>query len=471
MSLNKKILYLVSFGHCFAINALQAQTAHPNIVFILADDLGASDLGCYGSDFYETPHIDQLASQGVKFDQAYAAGANSAPSRACLMTGMYTPRHGVYTVSPSERGNETERQLIPIGNTDDVAASFTTIAEALKTSNYQCAHVGKWHMGDDEDGTGPLSQGFDLNIGGDRAGSPYSYFYPYCNKAKSKCHWALTNGDDGEYLTDRLTQEAESFIRHRDKNRPFFLYLSHYAVHVPLSAPNNLVDKYKHKKPGNYQNNPVYAAMIEKLDDGVGRINALIEELNLSDNTIFVFCSDNGGTNLATDNFPLRGEKGTPYEGGIRVPLIIKYPSKLKQGQSTNIPVINIDFFPTFVDEAQAKRPKGLDGVNLFDLLSSKSPKKRDLFWHFPAYLESYKGNGFRAKPYTIIRSGDWKLIYDYETKQSQLFNLKDDLSEQQDLALQLPVKRKDLERKLFSWIAAVKAPVPTQLNPKYKHK
>lgn len=467
--INRNISYLLFIADCLAVSQVDAQTHRPNIVFIMADDLGAHDLGSFGSDFYETPHIDRLASQGVRFTQAYAGGANSAPSRACFMTGMYPPRHGVYTVSPSERGDVQKRRLIPVKNTEEVAASFVTLAEVLQQAGYQCAHIGKWHMGDDREGTGPLSQGFDLNIGGDRMGSPYSYYYPYCNKTQTRCHWALEGGKEGEYLTDRLTTEAERFIRQRDPSQPFFLYLSHYAVHTPLTAPQDLVDKYRRKLPGKHHSNAVYAAMVEKLDEGVGRICALLDSLELADNTLLVFCSDNGGTFQATDNYPLRGEKGTPYEGGIRVPLIMRYPAKLKAGTTCDVPVMNIDFFPTLVDEANGIRPTGLDGQNLFTLMGAQSAASRELYWHFPAYLESYRDAGFRATPYSIVRSGAWKLIYSYETTCSRLFNLQTDEAEQTDLSTTYPEERQRLEALLFNWLRATDAPIPNKLNPKFQ--
>lgn len=222
--------------------ALQAKVTQPNIVFIMADDLGWTDLGVTGSDFYETPNIDRLASQGMLFTNAYAAAANSAPSRACFMTGMYTPRHGVFTVNPPDRGDKAKRKLIPIPNNEDVCADFVTMAEALQANGYQCGHVGKWHLGDDKEGTGPLSQGFIFNIAGERAGTPYSYFYPYCNPKKKKCHLGLDEGTPGEYLTDRLTTEAIGFMKEH-KEQPFFLYLAHHAVHTPLRAPQQLIDK------------------------------------------------------------------------------------------------------------------------------------------------------------------------------------------------------------------------------------
>lgn len=441
----------------------------PNIVFILADDLGWTDLGVMGSDYYETPHIDRLAAEGLLFDNAYAAAANSAPSRACMMTGMYTPRHGVYTVSPPDRGDRTKRKFIAIPNTEDVQADFVTMAEALQQEGYQCGHIGKWHLGDDTDGTGPLSQGFIRNIGGNRAGSPYSYFYPYCLPDKSKCHLGLDKGKPGEYLTDRLTDEALSFMKaHREG--PFFLHLSHHAVHTALQAPDSLITKYRHKTPGKYHTNAVYAAMIEKLDESVGKVCKAVEELGIADNTIIIFYSDNGGSEPVTDNYPLNGGKGMPYEGGTRVPLIIKWPGKIEAATRSSVPVTGVDFYPTFVTLAHGKVASGLDGKDIFTLVANNE-KDRDLFWHFPAYLESYLNGGksFRAKPYSCIRSGNWKLIYNYEDKSIELFNLREDLGETHNLSESNPEKRNELYLKLMKWIEKTHAPIPAELNPYYQ--
>ena len=429
----RHLYFPILAGGCMFVSALHAQNERPNIVFIMADDLGWNDLGITGSDYYETPNIDKLASEGVFFDNAYAAAANSAPSRACFMTGLYTPRHGVYTVSPSARGDKTKRKLIPITNTEDVRTDFVTLGEQ---QGYVCGHIGKWHLGSDLDGskTGPLSQGFDYNIAGDRAGSPYSYFYPYCRK--QKCHLGLDEGSEGEYLTDRLTSEAIKFVE-QTKDKPFFLYMAHHAVHTPLKAPQTLVDKYQKKTKGKYQTNAIYAAMVENLDWNVGRLCHAIDSLGLSENTLIVFYSDNGGAAAATNNFRLRGAKGMPYEGGIRVPLIMKYPRKIKAGTVVSEPVTGVDFYPTLVALTGGIPDNGLDGENIFDRMKKGTSKvQRALFWHFPAYLEGYQGLGrdFRATPYSIIRSGDWKLIYYYEDKSMELFNLKNDRMERNNL-------------------------------------
>ena len=453
----------------FAQKSSKTDPVKPNIVFILADDLGWTDLGVMGSDYYETPNIDRLAEEGLLFDNAYAAAANSAPSRACMMTGMYTPRHGIYTVSPSERGDRASRKLIPIANTDDLRTDFVTIAEALSRQGYSCGHIGKWHLGDDADGTGPFSQGFIWNVGGNRAGSPYSYFYPYCLPDKSKCHVGLNKGKPGEYLTDRLTDEAIAFMK-AHKDAPFFLHLSHHAVHTALQAPKPLVEKYKHKKVGKYHANPVYAAMIEKLDDGVGRICRAVQDLGIAENTMIIFYSDNGGSEPVTDNYPLRGGKGMPYEGGSRVPLIIRWPGEIPAGTRSSVPVTGVDFFPTFVHLAQGQTTGNMDGKDLFEMLKAEN-MKRDLYWHFPAYLESYLNGGknFRARPYSTIHSGDWKLIYNYEDKSMELYNLKEDIGETKNLAKLNSRKKDELYRKLMKWIKDTKAPVPTEPNPYYK--
>lgn len=445
-----------------------------NVVFIMADDLGLNDTGYTGSDFYETPNIDRLSESGMIFTNAYSSAANSAPSRACFMSGMYTPRHGIFTVSPPDRGDRTKRKLIPVPNVDDLRTDITTLGELFKRNGYRCGHVGKWHLGDDSDGTGPLSRGFDVNIAGCRAGTPYSYYYPYCNK-KNECHTGLENGKPGEYLTDRLTDEAVGFIRESARgDKPFFLYLAHHAVHTPITAPKEIVDKYKRKPKGKYHKNPVYAAMIETLDNSVGKICDIIDSLGISDNTVIIFNSDNGGSEPITDNFMVRGGKGMPYEGGNRVPLIVKWPDVTKAGSASDCPVNNIDFFSTFQMYLEGKTGNNLDGVDIYPLLKDeKSYIERDLFWHFPAYLESYtdNGNGFRAKPYTSVRSGRWKLIYYYENENVELFDLVADPKEEHNVASQSKEIVSSLKKKIFNWIEAVGAPVPTELNPYYEDK
>ena len=471
MKMVKKNIVLSTGLLLSTICGYAADQDKPNIVFILADDLGWNDLGYMGSDYYESPNIDRLAAEGMVFTNAYAAAANSAPSRACFMSGMYTPRHGIYTVSPSDRGDKTKRKLIPIPNTEDLRADFVTLGEALKAQGYTCGHVGKWHLGDDADGTGPLSQGFDLNIAGSRAGAPYSYFYPYCNKKKGACHIGLEQGKEGEYLTDRLTDEAIKYMVSAAKgDKPFFLYMSHHAVHTPIKAPADLVAKYEQKPKGRYHTNAVYAAMIESLDNSVGRLLNTLDSLGIAENTLVVFTSDNGGSEPVTDNFMLRGGKGMPYEGGIKVPMIVKWPGKTQPGSKSEEVVCNIDFYPTFLNIVGGSNPS-LDGVDISGLFEGKEKlKDRDLFWHFPAYLQAYEQDGpaFRATPYTIIRSGKWKLIYYYETGSSELFDLSLDPKEEKDLSEKYPAVVKQLRNRLMKWIDETEAPIPDQLNPDY---
>ncbi|UCE47559.1 MAG: sulfatase, partial [Phycisphaerales bacterium] len=257
----------------------------PNIIFVLIDDMGWRDLGCYGSEYYETPNIDRLAAKGMQFSAAYTSGPNCAPTRASLMSGQYTPRHGIITVGNSDRGAPHLRKLIPQENKTVLDSAITTIAEAIKPAGYVSASMGKWHLGNDP-GHGPIGQGFDVNVGGYEAGSPRSYFSPYKNPQ-------LKDGPKGEYLPDRLTDEALKFIE-ANRDKPFFLYLPHYAVHTPIRAKKQMIAKYKAKRASNGQGNPTYAAMIESTDQGVGRIMAKLDELGLTDDTIVIFSSDNG---------------------------------------------------------------------------------------------------------------------------------------------------------------------------------
>lgn len=466
-------IFIATGGLMFSLGCT-AKNERPNIIFIMADDLGWNDLGYTGSDYHETPYIDSLASEGMIFTNAYAAAANSAPSRACFMSGMYTPRHGIFTVSPSARGDKKKRKLIPIENTEDLRADFVTLGEALKAEGYTCGHVGKWHLGDDNDGTGPLSQGFDLNIAGCRAGTPYSYFYPYCNKKKGGCHPGLDEGREGEYLTDRLTDEAVKFMIDSSKgDKPFFLYMAHHAVHTPLKAPANLIEKYQNKEKGKYHKDHVYAAMMESLDNSVGRICRTLDSLGVANNTIILFTSDNGGSEPVTDNFMLRGGKGMPYEGGIRVPLIVKWPGHTEAGSKCEVAVSGVDFYPTLVDMAGGKADSSLDGEDISCLLdgSEKKFKDRDLFWHFPAYLQAYKKSGldFRATPFSIVRSGDWKLIYFYESDSFELYNLDEDIMEKNNVAAKYPKVADTMVKKLKKWISDTDAPIPTEKNPYYE--
>jgi arylsulfatase A-like enzyme len=439
----------------------------PNIVFIFIDDMGWRDVGFMGSEYYETPNIDKLASQGMVFTNAYSNAPNCAPARACLLSGQYSPRHGVYTVASSSRGRSKLRKLIPIENTTELDSNIMTFTEAIKPAGYVSASIGKWHLGNGPQ-FGPVAQGFDFNVGGYSAGHPQSgYFVPYKNPE-------LPDGPPGEYLTDRLTNEALNFIE-TNKDQQFFLYLPHYAVHTPLQAKEDLIEKYKKKPGSNGQNNPKYAAMIESTDEGVGRILDKLDELGLADNTIVFFFSDNGGVKGITSNQPLRGGKGMLYEGGIREPMIVCWPDIVKPGTTSDTPVIGIDLFPTILEMAGVPIPEGklLDGLSIVPVLKREGDLNREaIFWHFPAYLqgkaEGAKDPHFRTRPAGAVRAGDWKLIEYFEDGDLELYNLADDISEENNLVDSMPEKADELHQLLLDWRKEVNAPIPTELNPEY---
>jgi len=454
----------------------------PNIIFIMADDMGWRDAGFMGSLYYETPNIDKLAGQGMVFTNAYANAANCAPTRASFLTGQYTPRHGIYTVNTSERGSSKDRRLIPIANDTTLDSEHVTIAEALSQAGYKSASMGKWHMGNDPE-LGPIAQGFDVNVGGGSAGSPYggTYFSPYKNPN-------LADGPPGEYLTDRLNDEALTFIE-ANRDRPFFLYLAHYAVHTPLQAKADLKSKYQNKPPSNGHDNPTYAAMLDSLDEGIGRVMDKLDELKLADNTAVFFFSDNGGYGGATSMQPLRGFKGMFYEGGIREPLIVRWPAIVRPASKCDVPVISTDFFPTFLEMAGMRKPAELtlDGESLVPLLKgSKSLNRQALFWHFPAYLQgNYAGSRdgkFRTRPVSVIRKGRWKLLQYLEewvldggwgsidtNNAIELYDLANDIGETENLATVNTAKRNELLNDLIAWQNEVDAPIPSQPNPGYQ--
>ena len=473
--MNANLLPLTVGGLSLAVSGcyLNKMADNPNIILIMADDLGLNDLGVTGSDYHETPNLDALAKESMIFTNAYSSAPNSAPSRACLMSGLYTPRHGVYTVNPPDRGVDSKRKYIAIANNDTLEPKFKTIAEELKDNGYKNCHIGKWHLGNIGDKTDPLNRGFDINIGGTHAGAPQSHFFPYAGDAGSAERYpGLEKGTDKEYLTDRLTDEAIRFIKNaRLKKQPFFLNLSYFAVHYPIQAPEDLVEKYNNKPKGTYHKDPIYAAMTESLDTNVGRILDVIKKSGLDENTVIIFTSDNGGAEPTTDNYQVRGGKGEPYEGGTRVPLFIRWAGKIQSGTTCDMPVSNIDFYPTFCAFAGIKPSQAVDGLDLSKILQGeKAPTDRTLFWHFPAYLESYTNNGqdFRAYPYTSVRKGDWKLIRVHETDTSELYNLKDDPRETTNLAAVDTEKTLEMEDLLFGWIEEVDAPIPSEPNPDY---
>jgi arylsulfatase A-like enzyme len=436
----------------------------PNFVIIYIDDLGWKDAGFQGSTYYETPNLDRLARQGLVFTNAYANAPNCAPSRACLLSGQYPPRHGIYTVGSSERGPAQLRKWIPVANQTVLKPQAVTIAEALKPAGYVSAAVGKWHLGS-YPRTGPAAQGFDVSVGGGPEGHAKSHFSPYGIVE-------LQDGPKGEYLADRLTSEAIRFIT-ANTSRPFFLYLPHYAVHTPLEARKELIEKYRKKKPSQGQEIPEYAAMIESTDQGIGRIVETLEKLGLTSRTVVFFLSDNGGFAQVTSMGPLRGSKGTIYEGGIRVPMIVSWPGTVPPGRVTDIPVSGIDVYPTILEMAGVHQPRAyiLDGDSLLPILSGSGLlPPRAIFWHFPVYLEPDSGRRgpWKTTPCSAVRQGDWKLIEFFEDGRLELYNLKDDIGEKHNLAQTLPDRANELHRVLLDWRASTHAPVPTIRNPKY---
>lgn len=445
----------------------QSQAADkPNIVFIFADDLGWTDLGCYGSKYYQTPHLDRLSAQGMKFTCGYTNAPNCAPTRACLMSGRYSPRTGVYTVNTGARGKEKFRKMIPVKNRTNLPLSEVTLAQALKQAGYVTGMYGKWHLGKGPK-YHPARRGFDEAISTSRG-----HFAP---KFKTNPPHPV---EPGTYLADYLTDQAVQFIE-RHKDEPFFLYLPHNAVHTPIEAKDSSIAKFKGKPGSGGHDDPVYAGMIDSLDECVGRITAKLEELNLSDNTIVIFYSDNGGLGgygelggntgrNITNNAPLRGGKGMLYEGGVRVPLIIRWPKTISAGSTCDEPVITIDFYPTFLEIAGGKPNPDheLDGVSFLPLLTSSGKgtlPREALFWHFPGYLQADAARGtWRTTPAGAIRSGDFKLLEFFEDGRVELYNLSEDLSQQRDLAQKMPEKADQLRRQLDQWRQRVAAPMPT---------
>ena len=424
----------------------------PNIVFVLTDDLGWTDLGCQGSTFYETPNIDRLAKQGMRFTDNYSACTVCSPSRAAILTGQYPARLHL-TDWLTSYPPKNMKFNIPVWTTH-LSLEAPNLAKALKSAGYVSASIGKWHLGGKP--YWPEKQGFDLNIAGCGRGQPPSYFSPYRIET-------LTEGPEGEFLSDRLTDEAIKFIE-QNKSKPFFLYLPHYAVHSPIMAKPGVIAKYKAKAvPKNPHHNAVYAGLIESVDDSVGRLMAKLEELKLADNTIVIFTSDNGGVNGTTSNAPLRLGKGWAYEGGVRVPLIVKWPGVTKPGSECHSPVIGPDFYPTLLALAGVTPPPGVvDGESIEPLLrQSGAMKREDIFWHFP----HYRWGG--TMPYGAIREGDLKLIEYYEDMHVELYNLKDDIGETRDLAATMPDKVNAMRQKLHNWRENVGAQMLTP-NPKY---
>ena len=447
------------------LNPLRAAEAArpPNLIFFLIDDWGWTDAASFGSKLYETPNIDRLAAQGMKFTQAYAACTVCSPTRAAIMTGKYPARLHITDWIAGHR-RPFAKLKIPDWRME-LPLEEKTIAEELKSRGYATGLFGKWHLGNEA--FYPEHQGFDVNVGGCDRGSPGSYFPPY---GISK----ITDEQPGEFLSDRLTRDAVKFIE-ANRQRPFFLYFPHYGVHTPIAGKPEVIEKYRKKlAAGNYvQTNPVYAALVESIDDSVGAVMQKLAELKLDGNTVIILTGDNGGLSGTvnadgwrpgpTRNDPLRLGKGSAYEGGVRVPLVVKWPGATKAGSVNTTPVISVDYFPTLLEIADGKpAATTLDGESITALLKGGTALKRDtIYWHYPHY---HPGS---ATPYSAVREGDWKLIHFFEDDHVELYNLKDDLSEKTDQAASNAPKVAALRAKLNAWRAAVGAQLPTA-NPNY---
>lgn len=445
-----------------AINS--RDTSKPNILLINIDDMGWRDVGFMGSQYYETPNLDALAADGMIFSNAYAGAANCAPSRACLMSGQWTPRHKIYTVTNSDRGKSKDRKIIPTPNNEYMADDNLLLPEVLKQNGYTTCHAGKWHLTDD-----PLLCGFDVNIGGSHAGNPGSYYPPY------KSVPSLTAPSEDYYLTNLVMDKTLEFLKSLDET-PFFMYYSPYAVHTPIQPVKALQPKYEGKAEWNGQNNAKYATMVENLDIQVGRMIDFLKETGKLENTFILFISDNGGVYRITKQWPLRAGKGAYYEGGIREPMFAYWQGKIPKGAKCDIPVTNLDFFPTILEAAGVNKPadKVLDGESILPILTKgASLADRPLYWHFPIYLQG--GNKetqdplFRTRPGSAIRLGDWKLIQYFENNDIELYNLKEDIGERNNLTTSNPGKVEELLEMLDKWRDETNAPVPTALNPDYR--
>jgi arylsulfatase A len=427
-----------------------------NVILILADDFGWKDLGCYGSDLYQSPNIDKLARDGMRFTQAYSACTVCSPTRAAIMTGKYPARLHITDWIPGQMP-QNSKLLVPDW-TKYLPLEEKTIADAFHNGGYSTVSIGKWHLGGEP--YFPDKHGFDFNIAGTAASQPTTYFAPY-NIA------TLPDGPKGEYLTDRLGEEVVKFIEQR-KDRPFFVYFPEFAVHLPFQAKQELVEKYRAQKhPGQMHTNEVYAAMIESMDDTVGRIRNKLDELKLADHTLIIFASDNGGRVPSTSNLPLRVGKGSCYEGGTRVPLIVYWPGVTKPGSVSDAPVISMDLYPTLLEIADVKDVpnKSVDGLSLVPLLRQTGKLQRDaLFWHYPHY-QHYQLGG--TTPYSAIHAGDFKLIEFHNDMRIELYNLREDIGEKHDLAKEMPTKVEELRNRLHSWRKDVGAQMPTR-NPNH---
>jgi len=471
---------LAVLAACTQAALFATAATRPNIVFIVADDLGWRDLASYGSTFHETPHLDRLAAQGVRFTQAYAASNVCSPTRASILTGHYPARTGITDWLPGRSSQPKDRLLAP-ALPGHLALEEVTLAKVLRAAGYRTASIGKWHLGEKPEHY-PEHQGFDLNFGGSGKGHPPSYFSPH----------RLPNfpdGPAGEHLDDRLTREAVDFMqRTAAEGRPFLVYLTHYAPHTPLQAKPELIAKYQaklaaqppagpaigqHPQDGSVrvvQSHATYAAMIESLDSSVGRIVAALDQLGLAGNTLLIFTSDNGGLSTSegspTSNLPLRAGKGWAYEGGVRVPLLVAWPGHIPAGKLSDEIVTSPDFFPTLLDMAgvPAQAAAHVDGRSFAPALAPQPvpSAERPIYWHYPHYSNQ------RGKPHGAVRRGQWKLIEWFEDGRTELFDLTADLAESSDLSTAQPEVVRDLLGQLRAWRETVGARMPTP-NPNHR--
>lgn len=467
----KKKFWVCSVGLSTALAVLSAPAR--NFLFILVDDLGCRDLGYTGSTFYETPHIDALAQSGMRFDQGYAACQVCSPSRASIMLGKTPARHGItqWIGDPSGLGWDKGDPVMNAEYVHNLPQQDTTIAEAMRDAGYITFFAGKWHLGDE--GSWPEDHGFMINKGGWTVGSSKGgYFSPWVNPR-------LESGPDGESLPLRLARETASFLE-SNHDKPFFAFLSFYSVHGPIQTTEALCEKYRKKAEAmgqvgdeerfrfdrrlpvrQVQDNPIYAGMMELLDDAVGIVLDKLKETGLDKNTVVIFTSDNGGVSsgdsFSTSLLPYRGGKGRQWEGGIREPFIIHVPGMTPSGSATDVPAIGMDFYPTILELAglPLMPEQHEDGVSLLSVLEGGTIGPRDLFWHYPHY-----GNQ-GGEPSSIIRSGNWKLIYYHEDSRSELYNLSDDIGEQNDLTALYPEKVSDLKKRLDVWLSDTRAVMP----------
>jgi arylsulfatase A-like enzyme len=443
---------LLACGLAVAASA-EAATRPPNVVLILMDDMGWRDVGFMGNTFVETPHLDRLAERGVVFSHAYASAPNCAPTRACLMSGQYTPRHGIYTVvDPRQPVGSPWHKLTAAESRSELATEVVTLPEALKSRGYATAFFGMWNLGRGR--TGPVTpggQGFDTVVFPENLGFAKDAYFDA----------------DGNQLSDRLGDEVLGFIE-RQRAGPFFVYLADHAIHAPYEPEPALLAKYERKAAAmdDRRNDPAQAATIEAVDRTVGRLVERLAKLGLADDTLVIFTSDNGGT--ATYTPPLRGGKGELYEGGIRVPLVVAGPPVANPGSTCDAPVASIDFYPTLLELADAKPPAGqpLDGASLVPVLKGAGELRRErLFWHFPCYVG-------RATPSSAIREGDFKLIEFFEDGgRVELYDLANDPSESRDLASSMPERAADLAARLRHWQRDTRAALPSGANPNYDPK